>query len=111
MIGVHVVASERDPNTFYAVWMDTLSGFLDGSGKYLMNFTKTTDGAQTWQPARVIARVDPLPNTYPRQSFRNLSLPIMAAGKRGELYVVVLRLHAGDRSRIRRSTGSRRTSS
>jgi hypothetical protein len=87
VIGVHVVASERDPNTFYAVWMDTLSGFLDGSLKYLMEFTKTTDGAQTWQPARVIARVDPLPNTYPRQSFRNLTLPIMAAGRRGELYV------------------------
>jgi hypothetical protein len=87
VIGVHVVASERDPNTFYAVWMDTLTGFLEGSGKYLMWFAKTTDGAQTWQPARVIARVDQLPNAFPRQSFRNLSLPIMAAGKRGELYV------------------------
>ena len=87
MIGVHVVASERDPNTFYAVWMDTLSGFLEGSGKYLMWFTKTTDGAQTWEPAHVVARVDPLPNAFPRQSFRNLSLPIMAAGRHGELYV------------------------
>jgi hypothetical protein len=87
VIGVHVVASERDPNTFYAVWMDTLTGFLEGSGKYLMWFTKTTDGAQTWEPARVIDRVDPLPNVFPRQSFRNLSLPIMAAGKHGELYV------------------------
>jgi hypothetical protein len=87
VIGVHVVASERDPNTFYAVWMDTLSGFLEGSGEYLMWFTKTTDGAQTWEPAHVVARVDPLPSAFPRQSFRNLSLPIMAAGRHGELYV------------------------
>jgi len=87
VVGVHVVASERDPNTFYAVWMDTLSGFLEGSGKYLMWFTKTTDGAQTWEPARTIARVDPLPSVFPRQSFRNLTLPIMAAGRHGELYV------------------------
>jgi hypothetical protein len=87
VIGVHVVASERDPKTFYAVWLDTLTGFLDGSGQSPYWFTKTTDGAQTWEPARIIGRITQLPNTFPRQSFRNLSLPIMAAGKRGELYV------------------------
>jgi hypothetical protein len=87
VIGVHVVADENDPNTFYAVWLDTLSGFLDGTGKSPYWFTKTTDGAQTWAPARVIARIEQIPNIFPRQSFRNLSLPIMAAGPRGELYV------------------------
>jgi hypothetical protein len=87
VIGVHVVASERDPNTFYAVWLDTLTGFLDGSGQSPFWFTKTTDGAQTWEPAKIIGRITQLPTTFPRQSFRNLSLPIMAAGRRGELYV------------------------
>lgn len=87
VIGVHVVADQNDPNTFYAVWLDTLSGFLDGSGKSPFMFTKTTDGARTWDPARVITRIDQIPGAFPRQSFRNLSLPIMAAGPRGELYV------------------------
>jgi hypothetical protein len=87
VIGVHVVADERDPNTFYAVWLDTLTGFLDGSGLSPFWFTKTTDGARTWAPARVITRITQIPNVFPHQAFRNLSLPIMAAGKRGELYV------------------------
>jgi hypothetical protein len=87
VIGVHVVASETDPNTFYAVWLDTLTGFLDGSGLSPLWFTKTTDGAQTWEPARIVARIQQLPNIFPRQGFRNLSLPIMAAGRSGELYV------------------------
>jgi hypothetical protein len=30
VIGVHVVADTQDPNTFYATWLDTLSGFLPG---------------------------------------------------------------------------------
>jgi hypothetical protein len=87
VIGVHVVASQRDPNTFYAVWLDTLTGFLDGSGLSPYWFTKSTDGAKTWKPAKIIARIRQIPNVFPRQSFRNLSLPIMAAGKKGELYV------------------------
>jgi hypothetical protein len=87
VIGVHVVADKRDPNTFYAVWLDTLSGFLDGSGTSPYWFTKTTDGAKTWQPARIIGRITPIPNTFPHQGFRNLSLPIMATGPRSELYV------------------------
>ena len=83
----HVVADEQDPNTFYAIWLDTLTGFLDGSGRSPFWFTKTTDGARTWEPARIIERIDQLPNVFPRQSFRNLSLPIIAAGPRSELYV------------------------
>jgi hypothetical protein len=87
LVGVHVVASERDPNTFYAVWLDTLSGFLDGTDLSPFWFTKTTNGGISWEPARVIARINQVPNIFPRQSFRNLSLPIMAAGRRGELYI------------------------
>jgi hypothetical protein len=87
VIGVHVVASERDPKTFYAVWLDTLTGFIDGSGLSPYWFTKSTDGAKTWEPARIITRIQQIPNVFPHQAFRNLSLPIMAAGKRGELYI------------------------
>jgi hypothetical protein len=87
VIGVHVVASERDPNTFYAVWLDTLTGFLDGTGLSPLWFARTTDGARTWEPARIIGRIQQIPSIFPRQSFRNLSLPIMAAGRRGELYI------------------------
>jgi hypothetical protein len=87
VIGVDVVADERDPNTFYAVWLDTLTGFLDGSGLSPLWFSRTTDGARTWESARVINRIQQLPNIFPRQSFRNLSLPIMAASRSGELYL------------------------
>jgi hypothetical protein len=87
VIGVDVVADENDPNTFYAVWLDTLSGFLDESGLSPLWFTRTTDGAQTWEAPRVINRIQELPNIFPRQSFRNLSLPIMAASKSGQLYL------------------------
>jgi hypothetical protein len=86
-IGVHVVADTRDPNTFYAVWLDTLSGFLDGTGLSPYWFTKTTDGAQTWEPAHIIGSIQEIPNIFPRQAFRNLSLPIMAVGPTGEVYV------------------------
>ena len=87
VIGVHVIASNTDPNTFYAVWLDTLTGFLDGSGLSPFWFTKTTDGAKTWEPARIITRIQQVPNVFPRQGFRNLSLPIMAASKDDDLYV------------------------
>ncbi|MEA2143007.1 MAG: hypothetical protein QOI64_1437 [Solirubrobacteraceae bacterium] len=87
LIGVHVVADERDPNTFYAVWLDTLSGFLDETGQSPLWFTRTTDGARTWEAPRIINRIEQLPNIFPRQSFRNLSLPIMAAGRDGQLYL------------------------
>ncbi|MEA2194297.1 MAG: hypothetical protein QOG42_731, partial [Solirubrobacteraceae bacterium] len=87
LIGVDVVADQNDPNTFYAVWLDTLTGFLDGSDASPLWFSRTTDGARTWEPARIINRIEQLPNIFPRQSFRNLSLPIMAAGRGGELYL------------------------
>jgi hypothetical protein len=87
VIGVHVVADQNDPNTFYAVWLDTLTGSLDGSGLSPLWLARTTDGAKTWKPAHIIQRISEIPNVFPRQGFRNLSLPIMAAGPSGELYV------------------------
>ena len=87
VVGVDVVADERDPNTFYAVWLDTLTGFLDGSGASPLWFARTTNGARSWEPARIIARIGQLPGIFPRQSFRNLSLPILAAARSGGLYL------------------------
>ena len=87
VIGVHVVADTQDPNTFYATWLDTLTGFLDGTGRSPMWFTKTTDGARTWEPARIVQRIDQIPSVFPRQAFRNLSLPILAVGPRSEIYM------------------------
>jgi hypothetical protein len=89
VIGVHVVADTQDPNTFYAVWLDTLSAFLlpELEGRSPMWFTKTTDGARTWEAPRIIQAIDQIPNVFPRQAFRNLSLPILAVGPRSELYM------------------------
>jgi hypothetical protein len=87
VIGVHVVADTRNAQTFYAVWLDTLTGALEGSDETPFWFTKTTDGGRTWEPAREIQRIVPLPSIFPRQSFRNLSLPILAVGPRRELYL------------------------
>jgi hypothetical protein len=85
VIGVHVVADTRDENTFYATWLQYATSIL--AGPDTMQFTKTTDGGRTWQPARPVATLTGIPRTFPGQSFRNLSLPIMAVGPSGELYI------------------------
>jgi hypothetical protein len=87
VIGVHVVADTRDPNTFYAVWLEYLSGLVDGTGTNTIYFSKTTDGARTWSSATPVQTFLPLPRTFPRQAFRNLTLPIMAVGRESELYL------------------------
>jgi len=87
VIGAHVVADTRDPDTFYAVWLEYLSGVLDGSGTNTLYLSKTTNGGQTWSEATPVQTITPLPNIFPRQSFRNLSLPIMAVGPRSQLYL------------------------
>jgi hypothetical protein len=87
VIGVHVVADTQDPDTFYAVWLEYLSGLLDGSGTNTFYFSKTTDGGQTWSEATPVQTIRPLRNIFPRQAFRNLSLPIMAVGPNSELYL------------------------
>jgi hypothetical protein len=87
VIGVHVVADTRDPRTFYAVWLEYLSGLVNGTGTNTLQFSKSTDGGQNWSPATTAQTIVPLPNVFPQQAFRNLSLPIMAVGPNGELYV------------------------
>ena len=87
VIGVHVVADTQDPDTFYAVWLEYLSGILDGTGNNTFYLSKTTDGGVTWSEATPVQTITPLPNIFPRQAFRNLSLPIMAVGPNSELYL------------------------
>jgi hypothetical protein len=87
VIAVHAFADNRDPDTFYTVWLEYLSGLVDGSGTNTIQFSKSTDGGQTWSPATPVQRFLPLPSKFPRQGFRNLTVPIMAEGPRGELYV------------------------
>jgi hypothetical protein len=88
VIAPHVVADTRDSNTFYVVWLEYLSESLPPTaGTNTYYFSKSTDGGVTWSPAAPVQTIVPLPLTYPQQAFRNLSIPIMAVGPRGELYV------------------------
>jgi hypothetical protein len=87
VIGVHVVPDTRDEDTFYVFWLEYLSGLLDGSGTNTVQMSKTTDAGRTWSAATAVQRFEPLPNVFPRQAFRNLTLPIGAVGPRGEVYL------------------------
>ncbi len=87
VIGVHVVADTRDPNTFYATWLQYATGIAPDAPATL-EFNMSTDGGLTWLPQSVtIATVSDIPRQYPRQAFRNLTIPIMAVDPDGELYV------------------------
>jgi uncharacterized repeat protein (TIGR01451 family) len=87
VIGVHVVADTRDPNTFYATWLQYATSTAEGASATL-EFNMSTDGGVTWLPASVpVAQVSDIPRQYPRQAFRNLTIPIMAVGPDSELYV------------------------
>jgi hypothetical protein len=87
-IGVDVVADTRNPNVFYATWLHYLPGALGLGLPDEMAFTRSTDGGQTWEPPRTVAELTSIPNSFPGQAFRNLSIPIMAAGPNSELYIV-----------------------
>lgn len=85
VIGVHVVADQNDPLRFYAVWLQYATG-LPG-GEVTMEFSQTLDGGLNWTPPVIVATLNGVPRTYPGQSFRNLSIPILAASPAGELYL------------------------
>jgi hypothetical protein len=87
VIGVHVVADTNDPNTFYAVWLEYLSGQVDGTGTNTYYLSKSTDGGRTWSEATPVQTILPIESPFPRQGFRNLSLPILAVGPNSELYL------------------------
>lgn len=86
VIGVHVVADTQDENTFYATWVQYASTLAGAPAE--LSFAKSTDGGRTWtrDPAPVALFQD-IPRTFPEQSFRNLSIPIMAVGPDSELYI------------------------
>jgi hypothetical protein len=86
VIGVHVFADNQDPNTFYAVW-NHYTPSLAGQPSELW-FATSTNGGQSWSGHREIAQFEGIPTTYPGQSFRNLTIPIMGQGPDGgDLYV------------------------
>ncbi|MDP8970555.1 MAG: glycoside hydrolase, partial [Actinomycetota bacterium] len=85
VIGVDVRADTHDPNVFYAAWLHYLPGIVGLDSE--MWVAKSIDGGQTWLPPVLAARLRQVPRTFPGQSFRNLSLPIMAVGPGGELYL------------------------
>ena len=95
-IGVHVVADEFDPNTFYAAYLQYITTIAGEGAPATIEFNKTVDASLgfNWQPvSTTVAAIDDIPRTFPGQSFRNLSIPIMAAGRRvgsaalSELYI------------------------
>lgn len=90
VIGVHVVADPNDENRFYAVWLQYASGIV---GPSTLEFAQTVDGGLTWTPSATIATVDDIPRQFPGQSFRNLTIPIMAVGPGGDLNVVYAEYH------------------
>ena len=88
VIGVHVIADPTDPNVFYATWLQYETEIATGLGT--LDFNVSVDGGQTWLPTPIsITDVQTIPRQFPGQSFRNLSIPIMAAGPDGELYIAI----------------------
>jgi hypothetical protein len=87
VIGADVVADTRNPNTFYVAWTEYFSGLLSGTGTNTIQVTKSTDGGKTWSSPVTASTFVPLPNVFPHQAFRNLTLPIMAVGPTGEVYL------------------------
>jgi hypothetical protein len=85
VIGVHVRSDWQNPNRFYATWLHYTPGAAGAPSEYW--FSQTLDGGQTWTPATLITQVNQIPTQFPGQNFRNLSLPILADGPNGVLYV------------------------
>lgn len=86
VIGVSVVADNVNPNRFYATWLHYATGITGAPSEYW--FSQSIDGGINWSPPSVVTQVDGLPTQMPGSDFRNLSIPIMAAGpEEGELYV------------------------
>lgn len=92
-IGINVVADKFDPNTFYAAYLQYVTS-TGAVGPSTVEFNKSIDGGLTWLPvSTTVAAIDDIPRQFPGQSFRNLSIPIMAAGNQvgtpamSELYI------------------------
>jgi hypothetical protein len=82
-IGVGVVADKFDPLTFYAAYLQYATTIPGEGAPATMEFNKSVNGGLTWLPASItVAAIDDIPRQFPGQSFRNLSIPIIAAGNR-----------------------------
>lgn len=85
VIGVHVVADPTDPDGFVAAWLH-YTGQIVGSPLEVW-VARSRDGGRTWPELGRAAELTGIPRQFPRQGFRNLSLPIMAAAPDGSLYI------------------------
>ena len=107
VLGVDAVADPTQPDTFYVIWKgyttavaggivfptvgqggeDDLGTGL-GSHPSQIYMSKTTDGGQTYTPARPIATFDDLASPLPGSNFRTGAIPIATVGPNGDVYVV-----------------------
>ncbi|HEY3186475.1 MAG TPA: sialidase family protein [Solirubrobacteraceae bacterium] len=85
VIGADVIPDTRDPNLFYVAWLDVAPGAAGQPEE--IHVARSADGGQTWSAPRVAAQLTGIPNIFPQQTFRNLSLPIGGVGPNGELYI------------------------
>ena len=89
VIGVHVVADEQDPTKFYAVWLQYASGIVGPSTYEFAELrVSPSNGNIAITKRTTVGPVNDIPRTFPGQSFRNLSIPIMATSPSGDLYLV-----------------------
>lgn len=87
VIGVNVVADLFDEQTFYAVWLQYASG-IAAQSRATFDFAMSIDGGVTWTPPRPIATVREPADKFPGSEFRNATIPIVAMGPDGSLYMV-----------------------
>lgn len=99
--GVAVAADTRTPGAFTAAWVDTLSGSRDGSGLDPVWAARSKDGGATWSAPVLIARARPLPHIFDGDTFRNVPLLSLAAGRDGRLYLAYAAEEAGRGADVR----------
>jgi hypothetical protein len=107
VLGVNVVADNRDPNTFYVMWKSYASAVAGGiifggvpgeheddlgtgigSRPTVMYLSRTVDGGQTYSPAIPIAHYDELASPLHNTRVRTGAIPIGAQAPDGTLYYV-----------------------
>jgi hypothetical protein len=85
--GVALAADRRTPGAFTSAWVDTLTGARDGSGLDPVWTSSSRDGGATWGAPVLAARARPLPHSFDGDTFRNVPLLSLAAGRDGRRYL------------------------